>query len=104
MDFNWRSPLFTRIAFLVITALILGINIGDKFSFSLTLILGAAIFFQVVQLLKVIDSAHPPDLNFTSIKFDDVTQTFKNQSADHSSEEFCHYLNDSLNKIKNSRK
>ena len=101
MDFNWRSPFFTRIAFLVITVLILGINIGDKFNFSLTLILCGAIFFQVVQLLKILDTP-PENPSFSSIKFDEVTQNFK--SSDDASHLFCSYLNDSLNKIKHSRK
>ncbi len=103
MDFNWRSPFFTRIAFLVITALILGINIGDKFSFSLMLILGVAIFFQIVQLMKIMD-APVVSPSLSSIKFDEVTQTFKNHSDDPIATNFCGYLNDSVNKIKNNRK
>jgi nitrogen fixation/metabolism regulation signal transduction histidine kinase len=103
MDFNWRSPFFTRIAFLVITAFILGTNIAGKFSFSLTLILGVAIFFQVVQLIKMIEApATGPSL--LSVKFDEVTQTFKNHSKDHEVTNFCSYLNDSLTKVKNNRK
>jgi nitrogen fixation/metabolism regulation signal transduction histidine kinase len=103
MDFNWRSPYFPRIAILVITAFILGSNIAGKFSFSLTLLLGAAIFFQVVQLIKLIEGTVTTS-SFSSIRFDEVTQTFKNTANDQASHHFCHHLNDSLNKVKNSRK
>jgi nitrogen fixation/metabolism regulation signal transduction histidine kinase len=103
MDFNWRSPYFPRIAFLVVTAFILGSNIAGKFNFSLSLILGAAIFFQVVQLIKLIEGTVTTS-SFSSIRFDEVTQTFKNSANDPASHHFCHHLNESLNKVKNSRK
>ncbi len=103
MDFNWRSPYFTRIAFLVVTALILGLNIGDKFSFSLALILGAAIFFQIVQLVRILE-APVSNPSMASVKFDEVTQNFKCSGSDHDSIQFCNYLNESINKIKNSRR
>ncbi|MGC4023128.1 MAG: hypothetical protein QM734_14870 [Cyclobacteriaceae bacterium] len=78
MDFNWRSPMFTRLAIFAATVLALGITIADKFSFIVTIALLAAIAFQGVQLLKLIERPQAePMPSLDKIKFDEVTQTFR---------------------------
>ncbi len=90
MDFNWRSPLFTRLAILVASGFALGYSMGDKFSFGLSILLIAAIAFQGLQLMKFIEKpvadkpvekVTPPVAPIkpdTVIKYDDVALFFKN--------------------------
>ncbi len=87
MDFNWRSPLFTRLAILAASVFVLGYSMGNKFNFTVAVILLIAIAFQAKQLMRLVEQPvekpiekkverpAPPD---TSIKFDDVAQFFKN--------------------------
>ena len=83
MDFNWRSPAFTRLAILAATVFVLGYSMGNKFSFTVTIILLIAIAFQGVQLMQMIEApikkpVEKPVPHETPIKFDDVAQFFKN--------------------------
>ncbi len=83
MDFNWRSPVFTRLAILAATVFVLGYSMGNKFSFTVMMILLIAIAFQGIHLMRMvekpiekpIEKSVPHD---TPIKFDDVAQFFKN--------------------------
>src|SRR6267154_6147851 len=87
MDYNWRTPGFTRLAILAATVFVFGYTMGNKFSFTLTLVFLVAIAFQGIQLLRMVES-HPekplqkpvekPLPHDTPIKFDDVAQFFKN--------------------------
>lgn len=92
MDFNWRSPVFTRLAILAASVFVFGYSLGNKFSFTLTLALIIAIAFQAIQLIKIFDEAlarpvekpverpvekRPPPYE-GAIKYDDVAQFFKN--------------------------
>src|SRR5260221_2087799 len=105
MDFNWRSPMFTRLAILAATVFALGFILAKGFSFTVSIALLIAIAFQVKQLLEIFEKPSPPE-NFSSreIKFDEVTQTFKSENADEATKQFCSYLNESLSKLKFSRK
>jgi len=87
MDYNWRTPGFTRLAILAATVFVLGYSMGNKFSLTLTIVLIIAIAFQGIQLLRMVDS--PPEKPFEKpverpvpydapIKYDDVAQFFKN--------------------------
>jgi two-component system nitrogen regulation sensor histidine kinase NtrY len=83
MDYNWRTPGFTRLAILAATVFVLGYSMGNKFSFTLTIVLIIAIAFQGIQLLRMVDI--PPEKPVersvpyeAPIKYDDVAQFFKN--------------------------
>lgn len=83
MDFNWRSPVFTRLAILAASVFVLGYSMGNSFSFTLTLALLIAILFQGFQLMKMFERPvekpiEKPVPHDTPIKFDDVAQFFKN--------------------------
>jgi len=86
MDYNWRTPGFTRLAILAATVFVLGYSMGNKFSFTLTLILLVAIAFQGIQLLRMVESppekpspkpVEKPAQQEAPIKFDDVAQFFR---------------------------
>jgi two-component system, NtrC family, nitrogen regulation sensor histidine kinase NtrY len=87
MDFNWRSPFFTRLAILATSVLVLGYSMGNKFSFSVTLLLLVAIAFQTIQIMRLVEQPiekpvekknEKPSTQDVPIKFDDVAQFFKN--------------------------
>ena len=87
MDYNWRSPVFTRLAILAATVFVLGYSMGNKFSFTLTIVLIVAVTFQGIQLLRMVETppekpiekpAERPVPHEAPIKYDDVAQFFKN--------------------------
>lgn len=105
MEFNWRSPQFTRLAILVATALILGIISGsDSRSFLAIAALLIALAFQVSLLIKVIESgqqAYPP---IDAVQFDDITGSFKTASMELGALRLRDELNDALIKLRISKK
>jgi len=87
MDFNWRSPQFTRLAILVASVFVLGYSIGNKFNFTVAIVLLVAIAFQTIQWMRLMEQpiekpiekkVERPTPQDTPIKFDDVAQFFKN--------------------------
>ncbi len=87
MDFNWRSPLFTRLAILAASVFVLGYSMGTKFSFTVVLVLLVAIGFQTIKLMTLVEQPKEPQDDRQNekippldapIKFDDVAQFFKN--------------------------
>jgi len=87
MDYNWRSPVFTRLAILAATVFVLGYSMGNKFSFTLTIVLIVAVTFQGIQLLRMVETpkekpvekpVERPVPHEAPIKYDDVAQFFKN--------------------------
>jgi len=97
--------MFTRLAILAATVFALGYVIGHNFSFFSVFALLAAVAFQGVQLMRMIEQ--PVENNSpapTDIKFDEITQTFRTDNSGHSTIQFCNYLNESLNKLKFSRR
>ena len=85
MDYNWRSPVFTRLAILAATVFVLGYSMGNKFSFTVAVVLLVAIAFQGIQMLRLVEPptakskpVEKPAHQDTPIKFDDVAQFFKN--------------------------
>ncbi|HLZ16867.1 MAG TPA: hypothetical protein VKQ08_07495, partial [Cyclobacteriaceae bacterium] len=88
MDFNWRSPVFTRLALLAASVFVLGYSMGNNLNFTVTLVLTIAIAFQGIQLVRIFEGAavkpveKPPEKPIAPadvpIKYDDVAQFFKN--------------------------
>ncbi|MBS1490872.1 MAG: GHKL domain-containing protein [Bacteroidetes bacterium] len=60
MDFNWRSPLFTRLVILAATVFVLGYSLADKFNLALLMVLLLAIAFQIVQLIHLVENYPAP--------------------------------------------
>jgi two-component system, NtrC family, nitrogen regulation sensor histidine kinase NtrY len=95
--------MFTRLAILSATLFAFGFIVGNKFSFIAVVVLLIAIGFQAIQFLQIIDKPLVAEWDPERIKFDEVTQSFRAYSNDVSAKQFCSYLNESLNRIKNSR-
>src|ERR1041385_5481026 len=105
MDFNWRSPMFTRLAILAATVFAFGFILAKGFNFTVCIALLIAAIFQVKQLLEIFEQPHSNEhFSPDKIKFDETTQTFKTENSDHATKLFCSYLNESLNKLKFSRR
>jgi signal transduction histidine kinase len=104
VDVNWKSPIVTRLAFLAVTVLAFGFFLFDKENYILALALLAAGIFQVKQLLGIIDRPTPVASSLMkNLRFDEVTGSFKTESADPDAVELEKQLNDVLGKIRNSR-
>ena len=105
MEFNWRSPHFTRLAILVVTVLVLGIIVGsDNRSYLAIAGLLIAIAFQISLLIKLIESNQNAYSVFSSIQFDDVLGSFKTTSSDLTALRFRDELNDAVTKLRISKK
>jgi two-component system nitrogen regulation sensor histidine kinase NtrY len=106
MDFNWRSPLVTRLGILLATLVVFAFMIASKDrSYFLLLALLGAIGFQVAQLMKVLESSNENIASFLdSIRFDDLSQSFKTDSNDPSIQKLHKELNEALAKLRFSRK
>ncbi len=97
--------MFTRLSILAATVFAFGFILAKGFTFTVSIALLIAAIFQVKQLLEIFEHQGPME-NFSphKIKFDEVTQTFKTADTNHSTKQFCSYLNESLNKLKFSRR
>lgn len=106
MEFNWRSPIVTRIAILVFTIFAFVFVLQDKDrSFILLLALLGAIGFQVMQLVKIMEGPMVKiDSPIDQIRFDEVTTTFKTDSKDEAVLKVQKEMNDAFNKVKVARK
>ncbi len=106
MDFNWRSPLVTRVGILVATIVVFAFLLsGSNRSFLLIAAVLAAIVFQVAKLLQVVEASNTNIASFLdSIRFDDLSQSFKTDSHDPSVQKLHVELNEALSKLRMTRK
>jgi nitrogen fixation/metabolism regulation signal transduction histidine kinase len=106
MDFNWRSPLVTRLGILLATLVVFAFMVASSNrSYFLLLALLGAIGFQVAQLMKVVEASNDNISSFLdSIRFDDLSQSFKTDSNDPSIQRLHKELNEALSKLRMSRR
>jgi len=104
MEFNWRSPVMTRVAILVATIFCFAYATVTKANFVLIVGLLGAIFFQVSQLVKTLERSNDNMTSFLdSIRFDDLSSSFKTDSHDPTVQRLHRELNDALAKLRSSR-
>lgn len=104
MGFNWKSPVLPRIAILAFSILLFGFLLFSKQEYVVSIILLAAIAFQVQQLIRIIESSNHDMASFLdSIKFDDLSSTFKTESKDPSIQLLHKEMNEALVKLRYSR-
>jgi two-component system nitrogen regulation sensor histidine kinase NtrY len=104
MEFNWRSPVMTRVAILVATIFCFAYATVTKSNFILIVGLLGAIFFQVSQLVKALEKSNDNMTSFLdSIRFDDLSSSFKTDSHDPTVQRLHRELNDALAKLRSSR-
>jgi len=104
MDFNWRSPVVTRVAILVATIVAFAFVTTGKSNALLMLALLGAILFQVSQLIKNLEQSNENVSSFLdSIRFDDLSSSFKTDSTDPTVKRLHKELNEALAKLRHSR-
>ena len=101
-----RSPFATRVAILVATIVVFAFMVsGNDRNYLLILALLGAIVFQVAKLLQVVETSNTPMAPFPdSIRFDDLSQSFKTDSSDPTVQKLHSQLNEAIAKLKVSRK
>ncbi len=101
-----RSPFATRVAILVATIVVFAFMVsGNDRNYLLILALLGAIVFQVAKLLQVVETSNAPIAPFPdSIRFDDLSQSFKTDSSDPTVQKLHSQLNEAIAKLKVSRK
>jgi len=106
MDFNWRSPLVTRVGILVATIVVFAFLLtGNDRSIVLILATLGAIVFQVAKLMQVVEASNTNIASFLdSIRFDDLSQRFKTESNDPTVQKLHIELNEALAKLRMVRK
>jgi two-component system nitrogen regulation sensor histidine kinase NtrY len=106
MDFNWRSPLVTRVGILVFTIVVFAFLLtADNRSYLLILALLGAIVFQLSKLMKTLETSNENIASFLdSVRFDDLSQSFKTESDDPSIQRLHKELNEALAGLRVSRK
>jgi nitrogen fixation/metabolism regulation signal transduction histidine kinase len=105
MDFNWRSPVFTRILLLSLTILGLGYSLFGQFEIFSVLILFAAIVYQVKHLIEIMDRSNENIASLLdSIRFDDPSNAFKTTNDDPAAKSLHRKLNEAMTKLRNSRR
>lgn len=106
MDFNWRSPLVTRVGILIFTMVVFAFLLtADNRSYLLILALLGAIGFQVSKLMKTLETSNDNMASFLdSVRFDDLSQSFKTDSNDPSIQRLHKELNEALAGLRVSRK
>jgi len=94
----------TRVAILVATIFCFAYATVTKSNFILIVGLLGAIFFQVSQLVKALEKSNDNMTSFLdSIRFDDLSSSFKTDSHDPTVQRLHRELNDALAKLRSSR-
>ncbi len=104
MGFNFKSPLFTRIAILVATVFAMAYAVADSFNIIITLALVGATLFQISHLIKEFEESNENIASFLDgIRFDDLSSSFKTDSNDPGVQRLHNELNEAITKLKISR-
>jgi two-component system nitrogen regulation sensor histidine kinase NtrY len=104
MDFNWRSPVVTRVAILAATITAFAFAAVNKSNFVLIIFLVGAVMVQLSQLIKFVEQSNENVSSFLdSIRFDDLSSSFKTDSRDPSAQRLHRELNEALAKLRSTR-
>jgi two-component system nitrogen regulation sensor histidine kinase NtrY len=106
MDFNLKSPLVTRVGILVVSIFFfcLLLTSNDR-SWFLILVVGGVVGFQVRELIRAVEKSNENITSFLdSIRFDDLSSSFKTESQDPTVQRLHQELNEAIQKLRISRK
>ncbi len=105
MEFNWRSPVVPRVAMLTATLIALGFFLFSEKSVVFSSLFIALAAYQLKQLVDQLDSSNKNIASFLdSIRFDDLSASFKTDSSDPSVQKLHQELNEAINNLRNTRK
>jgi two-component system, NtrC family, nitrogen regulation sensor histidine kinase NtrY len=104
MEFNWRSPVLPRVALLAVTLFLFGV-LFHKGDYVFSLIFLGASAFQVKLLIEFLDRSNQNIASFLdSIRFDDLSYSFKTESADPAVQRLHKEINEAMLRLRNSRR
>lgn len=105
MDFNWRSPVVPRVAMLAATIFLFCFFAFSKSDWIYSLIFLIASIYQVKLLIEYLDRSHENIASFLdSIRFDDLSYSFKTVSNDPIVQRLHRELNEAMMKFRNARR
>src|SRR5688572_12000815 len=105
MDFNWRSPVMPRVAFLTATIFLFCFSIFSDINWLYAIFFLGLSIFQVKWLIELLDRSHENIASFLdSIRFDDLSYSFKTESSDPIVQRLHKELNEAMLKLRNSRR
>lgn len=104
MDFNWRSPVVPRIAFLA-ASIFLFSYFATHSDWLYAVVFFALSAYQLKLLVENLDRSHENIASFLdSIKFDDLSYSFKTESDDPAVKRLHQELNEAMLKLRSSRR
>lgn len=104
MDFNWKSPVVPRVAFLAGSIFMFGFLLFKQESYLAALVFLAISIFQIKQLVNIVDHSNKDLASFLdSIKFDDLSASFKTDSKDPGVQRLHQELNEAITKLRSAR-
>src|SRR5688572_28210854 len=109
MDFNWRSnwrsPVMPRVAILSATIFLCCFFAFSRGDWFYSLLFLAVSVYQVKLLVEYLDRSHENIASFLdSIRFDDLSYSFKTESSDPIVQRLHKELNEAMLKLRNSRR
>ncbi len=104
MDFNWKSPVIPRVAILAASIFAFAYFLFDLNNYVVAFVFLAVSIIQVKYLVEIIDHANRDIASFfDSVKFDDLSASFKTDSKDIGVQRLHQELNDAITKLRNTR-
>jgi two-component system nitrogen regulation sensor histidine kinase NtrY len=105
MDFNWRSPVMPRVGILSATIFLFCFFLFSKGDWLYSIAFLGVSIYQVKLLIEYLDRSHENIASFLdSIRFDDLSYSFKTESDDPVVQRLHKELNEAMLKLRNSRR
>jgi two-component system, NtrC family, nitrogen regulation sensor histidine kinase NtrY len=104
-DFNWRSPVMPRVAFLTATLFLFCFSVFSNINWLYAVFFLGISLFQIKWLIEYLDRSNANIASFLdSIRFDDLSYSFKTESDDPVVQRLHKELNEAMLKLRNSRR
>ncbi len=105
MDFNWRSPIVPRIAFLAASIFLFAFFLFSRVDWLYAIIFLGLSAYQIKLLIEYLDRSNENIASFLdSIQFDDLSYSFKTASDDPGVKRLHQELNEAMLKLRSSRR
>ena len=105
MHFNWKSPVLPRIAFLAASIFLFSFFAFSRGDWFYALLFLAVSAYQVKLLIEHLDRSNENLASFLdSIQFDDLSYSFKTESADPAVKRLHQEMNEAMTKLRSSRR
>ncbi len=105
MHFNWKSTVLPRVAFLAASIFLFTLFAFSRGNWLYAIVFFAVSAYQVKLLIEYLDRSNENIASFLdSIQFDDLSHSFKTESADPVVRKLHQELNEAMLKLRNSRR